>query len=299
MKKFNAKVLLIGEYSILRGSAGITIPYRKFGAQLQFFDKTPDRNALESNVQLRKFCNYLKDSDFGLKYNWDIAGMERALDAGLYLHSTIPQKYGLGSSGALVTCVYDAYGHHEFVAHDNLSVRNMLGKAESYFHGQSSGTDPLSILLGVPLRFSGNDIEQIPPAVLHQVTRKFYLFDTNDMGGTEELVNGFHRLFDDAGFKAEFESRYYPSVNSIVQNIERSGFLQFTEMLHLISDFQFRFFRQMIPDDCIPLWRNGLKTGEYLFKLCGSGGGGFLLVYSELEKPELERKLKSELLSLE
>jgi mevalonate kinase len=33
----------------------------------------------------------------------------------------------------------------------------------------------------------------------------------------------------------------------------------------------------MIPEDYRPLWQKGLETGDFSLKLCGSGGGGFIL----------------------
>jgi mevalonate kinase len=33
----------------------------------------------------------------------------------------------------------------------------------------------------------------------------------------------------------------------------------------------------MIPDSIRPVWEQGLKSGAYTLKLCGAGGGGFLL----------------------
>jgi galactokinase/mevalonate kinase-like predicted kinase len=36
----------------------------------------------------------------------------------------------------------------------------------------------------------------------------------------------------------------------------------------------------LVPDEFIPLWETGLKEGSFALKLCGSGGGGFLLCIS-------------------
>ncbi len=37
----------------------------------------------------------------------------------------------------------------------------------------------------------------------------------------------------------------------------------------------------MIPDSFKDIWKKGLDTGEYYLKLCGSGGGGFLLGFTK------------------
>ena len=49
------------------------------------------------------------------------------------------------------------------------------------------------------------------------------------------------------------------------------------EFFRELSDFQYRHFSPMIPEDYQKIWREGLKNEKYCLKLCGSGGGGFLM----------------------
>ena len=45
----------------------------------------------------------------------------------------------------------------------------------------------------------------------------------------------------------------------------------------------------MIPSGFNDIWRKGLETGSYYLKLCGSGGGGYLIGFSDsLDKAEKE-----------
>ena len=37
----------------------------------------------------------------------------------------------------------------------------------------------------------------------------------------------------------------------------------------------------MIPQKFEEIWRKGLETNAYYLKLCGSGGGGFVLGFTE------------------
>ena len=37
----------------------------------------------------------------------------------------------------------------------------------------------------------------------------------------------------------------------------------------------------MIPRQFHELWKKGLETNEYYLKLCGSGGGGYILGFTE------------------
>ena len=44
-----------------------------------------------------------------------------------------------------------------------------------------------------------------------------------------------------------------------------------------LSDFQYRHFTPMIPNLFRDLWERGLSNKNFYLKLCGAGGGGFLL----------------------
>ncbi len=37
----------------------------------------------------------------------------------------------------------------------------------------------------------------------------------------------------------------------------------------------------MIPNSFHDLWRKGIETNDYYLKLCGSGGGGFILGFTQ------------------
>ena len=45
----------------------------------------------------------------------------------------------------------------------------------------------------------------------------------------------------------------------------------------------------MIPEQFHQLWQQGIDSNDYYLKLCGSGGGGYMLGFTE----DLERAQKS------
>jgi mevalonate kinase len=75
----------------------------------------------------------------------------------MYFDSSIPQGYGIGSSGALVAAIYDQYATDKITVLENLTQEKLLklkkifGRMESYFHGTSSGLDPLNSYLSIPI----------------------------------------------------------------------------------------------------------------------------------------------------
>ena len=47
----------------------------------------------------------------------------------------------------------------------------------------------------------------------------------------------------------------------------------------------------MIPKEFHKLWKKGIETNAYYLKLCGSGGGGYMLGFTEdLEKAKAALK---------
>jgi mevalonate kinase len=67
------------------------------------------------------------------------------------------------------------------------------------------------------------------------------------------------------------------AINEILGN-DRSNLFHH---LWLISKFQWEYFPEMIPTQMRGPWSKGLETGDYILKLCGAGGGGFILGFSE------------------
>ena len=67
------------------------------------------------------------------------------------------------------------------------------------------------------------------------------------------------------------------AIDAVIKN-DRTNL--FHHLWH-ISKFQWEFFPEMIPTKERGLWTRGLETGDYILKLCGAGGGGFILGYSE------------------
>ena len=143
---FYSKILLFGEYGIIKDSKGLSIPYNFYNGALKM-DKNSSLSAEESNRNLKKFLKYLSNIDTNL-VTFDLAQLEQDIQAGMYFDSSIPQGYGVGSSGALVAALYDKYAQDKITVLENLTREKLLklkaifSEMESFFHGKSSGLDP-------------------------------------------------------------------------------------------------------------------------------------------------------------
>ena len=51
--------------------------------------------------------------------------------------------------------------------------------------------------------------------------------------------------------------------------------------LKSLSVWAYEHFKPMIPESIYKAWKNGLDTNAYYLKLCGSGGGGYILGFTK------------------
>ncbi|MDG1052898.1 MAG: mevalonate kinase, partial [Flavobacteriaceae bacterium] len=144
---FYSKILLFGEYGIIKNSKGLSIPYNSFKGGLKIGDVN-SKIVDQSNRSLQIFRDFLSNIDSSIVV-FDLKKMNKDLSNGMYFDSTIPQGYGVGSSGALVAAFYDRYAINKFTVLENLTrdkilqLKNIFSSMESFFHGKSSGLDPL------------------------------------------------------------------------------------------------------------------------------------------------------------
>ena len=163
---FYAKILLFGEYGIIKDSKGLAIPFSSYKGALKSSTKLSGE-AQKSNQNLIKLYNYLIANSTKL-VSFDFTSFKNDIDSGMYFDSSIPQGYGVGSSGALVASIYDQYANDKITILENLTrdkllkLKEIFSFMESFFHGKSSGLDPLNSYLSLPILI--NSKTNIEPA---------------------------------------------------------------------------------------------------------------------------------------
>ena len=136
---FYSKILLFGEYGIIKDSKGLSIPYSFYNGALKK-DVNPNDEAKNSNRKLKDFVTYLEDIDPEV-VTFDFNKLKHDVEGGMYFDSSIPQGYGVGSSGALVAAIYDKYAQDKITVLENLTREKLLtlkaifSAMESFFHG--------------------------------------------------------------------------------------------------------------------------------------------------------------------
>ena len=291
---FYAKILLFGEYSLLCNSMGLTIPYSHYKGELSFIDedKYTDYNfAMHSNKLLHEFHAWLTGEGFNSEFSalLQIELLTHDIHHGLYFESTIPQGYGIGSSGALVAAIYAGYATNRIQRTTRISKRQiqellaLFSYMEDFFHGQSSGIDPLNSYIKHPLLIrSRKDISIVGiPRNKQNKSDVIFLIDSGMPGKTGPLVNQFMEELHNPEFANDINHQLIPvNDNCINAIINGESDILFANLRHL-SEFALTHFSRMIPESIKQVWLHGLATDHYYLKLCGSGGGGFLLGFTK------------------
>lgn len=287
---FYSKILLFGEYGIIKDSKGLSIPYNFFKGALKTEDPNSER-AKKSNSALREFVGYLEmvQKNSPDLVTFDFESLKRDVNAGMYFDSSIPQGYGVGSSGALVAAIYDKYATDKITVLENLTrekllkLKRIFGKMESFFHGKSSGLDPLNSYLSLPILINSKDnIESTSiPSQHTQGKGAVFLLDSGITGETAPMVQIFMEKMKQEGFRSMLKNQFIKHTDACVEDFVngnvKSLFGNLKQLSHVVLDN----FKPMIPQKFHQLWKQGIESNDYYLKLCGSGGGGYILGFTQ------------------
>jgi mevalonate kinase len=292
---FNSKLLLFGEYGLMFGAKALSVPFSRFSGFLDIGDHQ------ESTDEIRKFFRFLKSENPGgkLHFGFDLERLESDLAGGLYFNSNIPLQYGVGSSGALVAALFARYVVVS-IPESELSpewLKSDFSVLESFFHGKSSGIDPLISFLNKPLLIDGQKVAHELQFDLEKTGFCFALIDTKTTGATGPLVHHFIGQLDNPEFKMAFDTQFVPANNGCIESLLGNKTKEFFLNLEQLVRFQLAHFQRMIPGNFHGLISAALHEKVFI-KLLGSGGGGFLLAISE-EKSMLTDWAKKHALELE
>lgn len=276
-KSFSAKVLLFGEYSVIRKSNALAIPYSLFDGKLIF----PKEIQRAPDAELQAFSKYIKrliEKD-ELGFEFDDRSFSFDISGGLLFDSSIPQGFGVGSSGALCAAVFDQYSKLKPSQKDDIYfLKECMSKLESHFHGSSSGVDPLISYLNSPILINGsNRFEKVSIPDYKEGEGSIFLINTGRARRTEPLVNLFLEKCSSKDFTYLCDRVLAPMTNRCIDSFLGNNIKDLFDQMRELSIFQFEHFKPMIPNLYQDFWEQGVKSGKYYLKLCGAGGGGFIL----------------------
>jgi len=250
MESYFSKVLLFGEHSVVNGGRAIAAPFHHFSGSWKF------------------------ESFFG------------DLDKGLHFQSSIPIGSGLGSSGALVAATYKRYAV-SLESFTSLSdIQRLFADLESHFHGKSSGFDPMVSYYNRPLLVAPKSIRKLDDLTLDYGDEKaLFLMNTHIHRSTEPLVKQYQAYVKEEKKLESVKTEYIPQVDRAISALIDHDFTTLTSAFEAISGYQYAYLDFLIDEGSKDIWKEGLASDYFKVKICGAGGGGFLLgITSDLDQ---------------
>ncbi len=289
---FYAKILLFGEYGIIEDSQGLTLPYSFYKGALKFSDLNSDFEK-KSNAHLVKYSNYLSDLQLPDGFELNVSNFKQEIDKGLFFDSNIPQGYGVGSSGALVAAIFERYSiqklHPDYISKEELKkLRTVFGLMESFFHGKSSGIDPLICYMNLPILIESKEsVDKVAIPNSNEGKGAIFLIDSGIVGETGPMIQIFFEKMKTEGFRKTLKEEFIRYNNACIDAFLKKDMNPFFRNLKKLSHWAYEHFRPMIPESLFNVWKKGLDSNAYYLKLCGSGGGGYILGFTkDYEKAE-------------
>jgi mevalonate kinase len=287
---FYSKILLFGEYGIIKDSKGLSIPYNFYNGALKV-DEKPSEAAIKSNESLSRFVAYLEQlqQEQPELVTFNLEALKADVARGMYFDSSIPQGYGVGSSGALVAAIYDKYAHNKITVLENLTrdkllqLKSIFAQMESFFHGKSSGLDPLNSYLSIPILINSKDNIEATGIPSQSATGKgaVFLLDSGIVGETAPMVNIFMENLKEEGFRKMLKNQFVKYTDACVENFLGGDMKSLFKNTKQLSKVVLNNFKPMIPEQFHGVWQKGIDTNDYYLKLCGSGGGGYILGFTQ------------------
>lgn len=271
MRSYPAKLLLFGEHLLLTGAPALAVPISRYSATWAYAQADTEKNA-----RLLAFAQS--------PHLTEVPGMAAAtfradLEKGLFLQSNIPTGYGLGSSGALCAAIYDTYCREKTSHLPTLKAH--LASMECFFHGSSSGIDPLTSYLNRPVRIDQKTAVSLPEANTWAEPPVVFLLDSTLPRLTGPLVQWFLARSSEADFAAQLGEELLPAHLNMVAGWLQADPQKFWPALRQVSAFQLTHMPPMIPPTVREAWIESLHQSAYSLKICGAGGGGFVLGFAQ------------------
>lgn len=289
---FYAKIILFGEYGMIEDSQGLVVPYSFYKGTLKFSDSDSEFEK-KSNNHLQKYANFLENLELPEQFRLDVNRFKEDISNGLFFDSNIPQGYGVGSSGALVAAIFEKYC---FIKHnpdtiskeDLKNIKAVFGEMESYFHGKSSGMDPLICYMNLPILIENKEnLGKVAIPKGEEGKGAIFLIDSGITGETGPMIQIFFEKMKTEGFRKTLKEEFIRYNNACIDSFLKKDMNPFFRNLKKLSHWAYEHFRPMIPESIFNIWKKGLDSNAYYLKLCGSGGGGYILGFTkDYEKAE-------------
>jgi len=257
---FASKILLFGEQTVLTGSQALSVPYDAYSGAWQYGEKV--------DPNLGQIVALLPKDIIDKNY------FEQEVSKHLFFNSDIPQKAGLGSSGALSAALYKCFSRD--INSTLQKIQQDLATIESVFHGKSSGTDALVSFANQSIH-TLNDVSNLIDINLKDHAIYISLINSNKPRDSKHYIKLYLDKVEEGSINHQLLSvKSDAALSSFVLKDEN-----FKSIIKELSVVQLKEFAAFIPNSILEFWEGGIADDSHFCKLCGAGGGGYFLCFSE------------------
>ena len=100
-------------------------------------------------------------------------------------------------------------------------------------------------------------------------------------GETGPMIQIFFEKLKNEGFRKTLKEEFIRYNNACIDAFLKKDMNPFFRNLKKLSVWAYEHFRPMIPENLFNVWKKGLDSNAYYLKLCGSGGGGYILGFAK------------------
>ena len=188
-----------------------------------------------------------------------------------------------------MAAIYYNYAHNKITVLENLTrekllkLKTIFAEMESFFHGKSSGLDPLNSYLSIPILINSKDNIEATGIPSQSADGKgaVFLLDSGIVGETAPMVSIFMENMKQEGFRNILKNQFIKHTDACVEDFLTGNIKSLFNNTKQLSKVVLNHFKPMIPQQFHELWKKGIETNDYYLKLCGSGGGGYILGFTE------------------
>ena len=83
------------------------------------------------------------------------------------------------------------------------------------------------------------------------------------------------------GFRKMLKNQFIKHTDACVEDFLKGDLKSLFQNTKQLSKIVFNHFKPMIPKKFHQIWQAGIDSNSYYLKLCGSGGGGYILGFTE------------------